>query len=188
MSDQHVAAPPADRRRFLQWCTHGLGALWASLFSIPIIAYLIDARHREARERDFKTVGRLSGLKQNKPEQAVVRDSRRDAWTLHPNDVIGRVWLIRREGNAVEAYTTICPHLGCSINYEENSKRFICPCHMGTWDNRCKLVPSAELGRENAPPRDMDALDVRFDPADPDAIQVRYQTFEKGVHEKKAVS
>lgn len=188
MLEKHVEAPPPERRRFLKLCTHGLGAFWAALFGVPIAAFLIDARNRPARDRDFKTVARFNDLKPGVPSQAVVRDVRRDAWTLHPNDVIGRVWLIRRDGDTVEAYTTICPHLGCSINYEENSKQFICPCHMGTWDGQCKLVPSAELGRENAAPRDMDSLEVRRDPADRDLIQVKYQRFENGVHDKKPVT
>lgn len=184
MSENHLDAPPPERRRFLKWCTHGLGALWAALFGIPIVAYLIDARNRPARDRDFKTVGLLSELTSNVPQQAVIRDIRKDAWTLHPNDVVGRVWLIRRDGNKVEAFTTICPHLGCSINYEESTKEFICPCHMGTWDSQCKLIPEATLGRTNAAPRDMDALEVRFDANDPDVIQVKYQSFYQGPHEK----
>jgi Rieske Fe-S protein len=27
-----------------------------------------------------------------------------------------------------------CTHLGCSINWEENKKRFICPCHSSAFD------------------------------------------------------
>lgn len=188
MSDPHIQPPPPERRRFLKLCTHAMGGLWAALLGIPALAYLLDARNRAARDRDFKTVARLSELKPDVPQQAVVRDIRRDAWTLHPNDVIGRVWLIRRDGDKVEAYTTICPHLGCSINYEEASKQFICPCHMGTWDGECKLVPEEKLGRPNAPPRDMDSLDVRRDPANPDLIQVKYQNFAQGEHEKVAKS
>lgn len=184
MNDHDIQPPSPQRRRFLQVCTHGLGALWGALIAIPFVAYLIDARNRAARDRDFKTVARFSELKLDVPQQAVIRDIRRDAWTLHPNDVIGRVWLIRRDGDKVEAYTTICPHLGCSINYEDTSKQFICPCHMGTWDGQCKLVPEEKLGRVNAAPRDMDALDVRRDPTDADLIQVKYQNFVQGKHER----
>src|SRR5216683_1962582 len=121
MNDKHAAPPPPppERRRFLQWLTHGLGALFAAVLGIPAVAYLIDPRNRPVPQGDFKTVGRLSELKNDTPQQVVIRDVRWDAWTLHPNDAIGRVWLVRRGDDKVEAYTTICPHLGCSINYEE---------------------------------------------------------------------
>src|SRR5213082_1305446 len=128
MSDEHIPAPPPERRRFLKWVTHGLGALFTAVLAIPAVAYFIDPRNRPARDRSFKRVGRLSDLQKDVPRQVVIRDIRRDAWTLHPNDIIGRVWLVRRDGNKVDAYTTICPHLGCSINYQESQKLFICPC------------------------------------------------------------
>jgi hypothetical protein len=34
----------------------------------------------------------------------------------------------------------------------------------------------------------MDRLECRRDPADPDLIQVRYQTFKKGLHESEPVT
>jgi Rieske Fe-S protein len=185
MNDSH-AAPPPERRRFLKWLTGGLGALFGAVLGIPAIAYLIDPRHRAAPAGDFKTVGRLSELKPEVPQQVVLRDLRWDAWTLHPNDVIGRVWLVRRDQDTVDAYTTICPHLGCSINFEDNKKQFICPCHNGTWDlASCQPVKLAD--RINPAPRGMDRLELQLVPdsaSPPDKpdflIQVKYQTFQQG--------
>src|SRR5262249_59510862 len=121
----------------------------------------------------------------NVPKQVVLTDIRRDAWTLHPNDVIGRVWLIKRNDEKVEAYTTICPHLGCSINFhtasEEKDERFICPCHNGTWGLDCKRVDTP--GRENPAPRNMDLLESRIveDPSTKEkVVEVQYQNFEQG--------
>lgn len=187
MSHDHAPPPPPpERRRFLQWLTHGLGALWAAAIGVPAVAYLIDARNRPARNGDFKSVARLDSLQKDVPVQAVIRDQRRDAWTLHPNDLIGRVWLIRRDGNKVQAFTTICPHLGCSINYEDKAKLFICPCHNGSWDSQCKLVTDPatlqKLGiAENPAPRDMDELDVKVEG---DQVLVKYENFISGRHDK----
>jgi menaquinol-cytochrome c reductase iron-sulfur subunit len=174
--------PTTDRRSFLKGATHVLGALFGAILGIPAVAYLIDARNRPARSGDFKSVARLSELEVGVPRQVVIRDIRADAWTLHPNDVIGRVWLVRRDARTVEAYTTICPHLGCSVNFEGKSRRFICPCHNGTFDLNCRRVETA--GVANPAPRDMHPLECRFDPADPDLIQVKYQSFVQGLHEK----
>src|SRR5437763_1647236 len=136
MSDPHTPPSPPEpgRRTFLKWLTQALGALVGAILAIPAIAYLLDPRNRPAPEGDFKTVTRLDALEPGVPLQAVVRDVRRDAWTLHPSDVVGRVWLIRRHGDKVDAFTTVCPHLGCSVNYEPGARRFICPCHNGMFD------------------------------------------------------
>jgi Rieske Fe-S protein len=166
------------RREFLKWATNALGGLFAAILSVPAIAYLIDARNRPAKENDFRTVATLKELTVGVPQQFVLRDVHKDAWTLHPNDVIGRVWLIRRDQNEVEAFTTICPHLGCSVNFDNKSQLFICPCHGGTFElsgQRKELV-----GASNPAPRGMDRLECRRDPADAEAIQVKYQNFIQG--------
>jgi Rieske Fe-S protein len=127
-------------------------------------------------------VARFSDLTPDVPYQAVVRDVRRDAWTLHPNDVVGRVWLIRH-GDTVDAYTTICPHLGCSINFDAQSHNFICPCHGGTWDlEHRQRVELKTL--HNPAPRGMDQLECRRDPGNNDFIQVKYQNFIQGREDK----
>jgi Rieske Fe-S protein len=167
-----------ERRSFLKWAIHGMGVLFAAILGVPAVAYLIDARNRPARPGQFKTVARLSELPEGVPHQAVVQEARFDAWTLHPNDVIGRVWLIRRDKETVDAYTTICPHLGCSVNFEEKNRLFICPCHGGTFDIHCQRVERPEF--VNPAPRGMDRLECRRDPADPDLIQVRYENFRQG--------
>jgi menaquinol-cytochrome c reductase iron-sulfur subunit len=187
--------PLLKRRSFLKWATHGLGALFAAILGVPAVAYLIDARHRAAPPSDFRTVARLSELKENVPYQVVIRDTRRDAWTIHPSDLVGRVWLIRRPNDKVDAFTAICPHLGCSINFEASAKQFLCPCHGGTFDMTGKRAEVT--GRANPAPRGMDALQVQLTP-DPDAshqvddpaqsgkkrpdqlIAVKYQNFMQG--------
>jgi Rieske Fe-S protein len=181
-----------DRRSLLKWLTHGLGAAFGATLGVPAILYLIDPRNRPAPPTNFRTVAKLSQLQIGVPFPAIIRTARRDAWTLHPNDVIGRVWLIRRDGNKVDAYTTICPHLGCSVNFiaGEGGKPglFQCPCHNGTFDMQCKKTDKTPQGANNPAPRDMDALEVQLeaDPADPKdkLVAVKYQNFIQGKAEK----
>lgn len=169
-------APP--RRSFLVAAIFGLGGLLSAILGIPALLYLIDARNRAAAQGEFRIAARLDELPLNTPHQVVLRDVRRDAWTLHPSDVIGRVWLIRRDSNKVEAFTTICPHLGCSINFAEKSELFVCPCHGGTFDvdgHRKEIA-----GQANPAPRGMDQLECRLCPTNPALVEVKYQNFMQG--------
>jgi menaquinol-cytochrome c reductase iron-sulfur subunit len=165
-----------ERRSFLKLATHGLGALCGVILGLPALAFLFDSRNRKGPESDFKTVARLSDLPKDLPVQVVIRDLRSDAWTLHPNDVIGRIWLIRRHDDEVDAFTTICPHLGCSINFEKAGQIFICPCHNGTFE----LTGRRKENISNPAPRGMDRLECRRDPINPDFLQVKYQNFRQG--------
>ncbi len=178
-----------ERRSFLKWMIHAMGALFALVLGVPAVAFLIDARNRPARNSGFRTVARLSELEVGVPKQAAVVDVRRDAWTLHSNDVLGRVWLIRRDQDQVEAFTTTCPHLGCSINWEEKAGQFLCPCHGGTFDANGRRAERP--GFVNPAPRGMDTLDSQLlrDPASPNDkpdffVQVKYENFIQGRHEK----
>src|SRR5262249_41829027 len=179
----------------LKWIGDGLGVLFGAVLGIPAVAYLIDARNRPAADNGFKTVARLSELQKGVPQQVVLRDIRQDAWTLHPNDVIGRVWLIRGEGDKLDVFTTICPHLGCSVNFDARDHQFLCPCHGGTFllDGKRKELTD----RKNPAPRGMDALQFQLsddpdpahmvpDPRDPKKkipdklVAVKYQNFIQG--------
>jgi Rieske Fe-S protein len=181
MSTEVKTDPAESRRTFLKIATNALGAVVGLLLGIPAIAYLIDARNRAAAQSDYKPVARLSELTVNQPQEVVIRDIQRDAWTTHPNEIVGRVWLIRRPGDKLEAFSTICPHLGCSINFEASAHLFVCPCHGGTFneDGTRQEVP----GKVNPPPRGMDKLECRRSPENPDIIEVKYQTFMAGKEE-----
>jgi Rieske Fe-S protein len=180
----------ADRRSILKWCTHGLGAIFAAILGVPAVAYLVDARNRKAPDNAFRPVQgvRVSDINEvNRPVQGVIRDVRRDAWTLHPSDVIGRVWIVRaRAGdtaNCFQVFTTECPHLGCSINLIANGAPFFkCPCHEAEFQCDGNRIERADY--TNPAPRDMDALDIELardpDNADPnnhDLFMVRFQKF-----------
>jgi Rieske Fe-S protein len=192
---------PLERRTFLTWATHGLGAFFAVVLGIPAVAYLVDPLKRHAGQRGFRKVARLSELAPDVPTQVVIKDIRHDAWTLHPDDIVGRVWLVRRKDNKVDAFTTICPHLGCSVNFVKESQLFICPCHNGTFELSGEL--KKDTVAQNPPPRGMDSLEIQLtedpdpaqlvdDPSNPgqkkrdQVVEVKYENFIQGRHDKVA--
>jgi menaquinol-cytochrome c reductase iron-sulfur subunit len=166
-----------QRRAFLKWAIHGMNAVFGAVLGIPAVFYLIDARNRPARETGFRTVASLNDLVVETPKEFIIKETRTDAWNLYPDDVIGRVWLIRHEDDKVDAFTTICPHLGCSVNWLD-SREFLCPCHGG----RFKPDGSRVLdGGNNPAPRSMDSLrvEVNDDPQNPGTkvVKVEYLRF-----------
>src|SRR5207253_6630412 len=123
--------PSQDRRSFLRWATIGLGALFTALLGIPVVTYLIDPRNRKALPSGYRPVDGINleeVARSEAPMQGVIRDVRVDGWTLHPSDVLGRVWVVKdaQAQDGFRVFTTICPHLGCSVNLEGD--RFACPC------------------------------------------------------------
>ena len=181
-----------ERRTFLRWAVHGLGAVFGAVLGFPAVVYLIDPRNRPARERGLRPVARLSELT-GVATEIVIRETRQDAWTLHPNEVVGRIWVVRRDGvdaqgrPNVEVFTTTCPHLGCSINF--TGRDFLCPCHGAHYELTGQAIRQ-ERGRriDNPAPRDMDTLEKKLEPVPgvpgDYVILVRYEKF-KAMTEKK---
>lgn len=172
-----------NRRSFLRWAVHGLGAIFAVLLGFPAIMYLIDPRNRKPRERDFRVVDgiNLGELVAPTVRQGVIRDVRRDAWTLHPNDVIGRVWVYKYGPGErdLHVFTTVCPHLGCSINLTTAGALptgFLCPCHNGQFNLDGSKI---EGDAPNPAPRGMDKLIWEPDCENPNKLLVRYVNFKQ---------
>jgi menaquinol-cytochrome c reductase iron-sulfur subunit len=174
-----------QRRSFLKWTINSLGAVIGAVLGIPAVAFLVDARNRPAPQTGFRPITKLSELEINQFKEFVIRETRRDAWNLHPDDIVGRIWMVRKPGDKVLAWTTTCPHLGCSINRTETG--FLCPCHGASFDDNGKrLTPDA-----NPAPRDMDTLpvdkiDLPIEPGQPPdfEIQVEFAHFKASQPEK----
>jgi cytochrome b6-f complex iron-sulfur subunit len=46
----------------------------------------------------------------------------------------GRFYLARQKDGGFIALSLRCTHLGCSVSWEDNKNRFICPCHSSAFD------------------------------------------------------
>jgi thiosulfate dehydrogenase [quinone] large subunit len=49
-------------------------------------------------------------------------------------------WVVHPSGNTFVAFSAVCTHAGCSVQYDSGSLQFICPCHGGTYDAKTGRV------------------------------------------------
>ena len=196
----------ANRRSFLGLAVYGIGAIFSAIIGIPIVCYVLDPRHRKGPPSAMKLVDgvKLDELTIGQPVQGVVRDRRMDGWTLYPNDVIGRVWVVKNAERAAEdfqskdaviafnqnsgkksaylwVFTTICPHLGCSVNLNSAGNGFACPCHAATFN-----LDGHRANEANPAQRGMDLLQWVVDENDPEfnRILVTYKKYKANESKK----
>lgn len=43
-------------------------------------------------------------------------------------------WVVHPSGNSFVAFSAVCTHLGCLVQYEASTNEFLCPCHGGVYD------------------------------------------------------
>ena len=63
--------------------------------------------------------------------------------------------LVHRDG-VVRAFSSVCTHLGCKVQWEPDEGQFFCPCHLGYFDADGQVV-------SGPPPRALDEYDVEVD-------------------------
>jgi len=69
----------------------------------------------------------------------------------------GRFYLVRYEDGGFIAFWQRCPHLGCTVPYEEDQAAFRCPCHGSVFDELTGEVESGPAPR----PLDIFPIELR---------------------------
>ena len=77
--------------------------------------------------------------------------------------------------NDLLAFSDICPHLGCSVDYRSASDAYYCPCHNSEF-----ALDGAKTNR--IPPRALDSLDI--DIRNGNEVWVKFQRFQAGIEQK----
>jgi len=113
------------------------------------------------------------------PQLVKVYDDVVDAWNKFPNQEVGSVWLSRGPDGDVRAFSSICPHLGCAVDFRQANRDYYCPCHQSAF------TLSGEKKNE-IPPRSMDSLQVKLDAQQ--SIWVKYEKFRATIPEKVVIS
>lgn len=178
-----------NRRRLLIWTSRALQACIASTIAIPGIRYIFASlRPSTTGASTHQRVARLQDLRVGQPLQVAVTGRKQDGWFLTASQVLGRVWLVRGEAEGtVQAFTSVCPHMGCQIQIHPQGASFICPCHRAAFGLAGEPLPEKRTGERNHAPRGMDALDCRvvMDAESGDSwVEVKYDKFEPGLTQK----
>ena len=188
-----------NRRTALIWLTRILGALSLLVVAIPGGAFVWNTvRRRKGEGALVRRVARLDDLATGQPREVLILDKWRDAWTVHSEQTVGRVWLVRRSGSnvgpeksVVDAFSAVCPHMGCDVAWVAGDQRFFCPCHNGAFESSGEPMSAEKLKAKNPVPRPLDKLPCRLveiKQGDTSEwwVEVTYEQYELGKTEKVA--
>lgn len=124
MKENEKVITMADRRTFLSILPIGVfGAIGVTLAS---------AAHRSLSpgadivdETSWKSVGEISELTGDTPIEKTVSVTCRSGWIKTVDEV--SVFVLPKHENKV--LSSVCPHEGCPIVWDEENTKFLCPCH-----------------------------------------------------------
>lgn len=116
------------------------------------------------------------------PVAVSVRTDQDDAWNRFKDVPVGSIWLRKNQEGQIVAFNSICPHLGCSVDYRRGENDFYCPCHTSAFSLSGEKT-------NDVPPRGMDTLEISVvsdgkPAADGDELWVKFQNFRRATSEK----
>ena len=175
-----MADTGTSRRRFLGFLTNMLMAVIGLLVAIPALEYFLAPLRRRATSDGpaFTDVGPLSDIPAGQWRLLSLDLVNQDGWKK--TRVRQAAW-VRRQGEGERGITvlsSICPHLGCPVNWHPDQSQFVCPCHGGLFN-----VEGGNTG--GPPPRAMDPLEFEIRAG---RLWVRWQDYKIGVAERVPVS
>lgn len=177
-----MANTDTNRRGFLGLFTGLLLGAIGLLVAIPALSYFLAPLRRKSGAEGsgpaFLDAGPVSDIPVGEWRLLSLEDVQKDGWK--EVRVRRAVW-VRRQGvgkSDLAVLSSICPHLGCYINWHPDQSQFVCPCHGGLF---------AADGRQTGgpPPRAMDPLEFEVRAG---RLWVRWQDFKIGVAERIPVS
>lgn len=192
-----AAAEPATKRRTVLM-TAVIGFLGSAILAIPTAIsglLFLDPLLKKKRGSGATDDDQLAGFTKltvnpasipadGSPVAVTVRTDQDNAWNRFRDVPVGNVW-VRRTDKGIQVFNSVCPHLGCTVDFRSTERDFRCPCHSATFD--------LDGQKQNqVSPRNMDSLesvlvaDGKIS-SDGDEIWVMFQNFARGTSEKKPV-
>lgn len=151
----------------------GMGAILA----VPVLRYVLYPIYAKATGSEWSDVGELSEFAASKePVRKTITFTQRDGW----REVVSAqsVYVSRTADGQLEVLSAICPHLGCSVSWQANQDKFMCPCHGGEFKADGQHI-------SGPPPRAMDRLPTQVKGG---KLQVHFEYFRSNVPNQETLS
>jgi len=114
-----------ERRAFFRWLLGGGVAASIASFLYPAVRFMNQPAVPEASVNEV-AAGKTQDLKPNSGK--IIKFGSRPAL------------LIRVSETEWRAFSAVCTHLNCTVQYQENTHQIWCACHNGTYDLNGKVV------------------------------------------------
>jgi Rieske Fe-S protein len=130
--------PLPERRALFRWLTYGLGAVAAAVVGIPFVGYLFGAKKAPV---EWFPLGPVEGFPLNQTRRVTFSNPIRQPWD---GMVANTGVYVRFQGKEEKrtdqkmGYNFLilavnCAHLGCPVEWFQESGLFMCPCHGGVY-------------------------------------------------------
>lgn len=166
-----------NRRSFLAGLLAAGSATVSVLLAIPLVRFALHPVLARTTEKSWSDVDNLDELQNlGAPLKKLIAIEQRDGWR---KIVLEKPVYVSKDAHGqLIVLSAVCTHLGCTVPWVEQEKRFICPCHLGVFAPDGRLLGGP-------PPRDMDRLQTKIENG---LLKTQYQFFRQLVRTKEELA
>jgi len=138
-----------SRRDFIKAATGIVGGLITAGLGIPVIGYLIAPALREDKAGAPVMIGKLENIPVGKFHPFSFTITKVNGWERTASNYGGYILRKSESPDDILVLSSRCTHLSCNVNWNEETRKFICPCHDASFDAEGKVVdgpPPEPLG------------------------------------------
>jgi Rieske Fe-S protein len=138
-----------SRRDFIKATTGVVGGIIGLGIGIPAIGYLIAPALREDKAGAPVQIGKLEDIPVGEFHPFSFTITKVNGWERTASNYGGYILRKSESPDDILVLSSRCTHLSCTVNWNEEAKRFICPCHDASFDAEGKVIdgpPPEPLG------------------------------------------
>ena len=138
-----------------------------ALLSVPVLRMVLYPVLAHTSGFGWSDLGPVSDFASSTaPVMRAIHVLRTDGWRQATMDEA--VYVVRRPNGDLAVLSSVCPHLGCSVGWEQSRDRFHCPCHNSVFTPEGTLVSGP--ARRGMDPLESSVVNGR--------LRVRFQLFQ----------
>jgi Rieske Fe-S protein len=116
------------RRSFIVMLVAAGTVFVGALLAVPLVMFATDPLFRKTSGTNWSDASPLSDFADIKePAEPIIQVESRDGWRLAVSKK--PVFVMPRKAGTQHVFSSICPHLGCQVEWAGDQHQFYCPCH-----------------------------------------------------------
>jgi len=162
MSDSELS-----RRDFIKVTTGIVGGLIGAAIGLPAISYVLDPAFKSGGKEAWVPVGKIADMEIGRPYPFSFTRVQVNGWERTSTSHGGFAIRKSEDLKDIVILNSRCTHLGCTVNWKDDARAFLCPCHDAKFSEEGAVL-------DGPPPRPLDRY-ADFRLTDDDVLEIFYK-------------
>ncbi len=155
------------RRDFIKAATAAVGGVVGVALGLPAIVYLVDPALQSGAKEGWVPILKVADVPVGKIVPFSFTRVQVNGWERTSTNFGGFVLRKSEDPGDMILMNSRCTHLGCTVNWKEDTQVFICPCHDAAFGREGEVL-------DGPPPRPLDRFE-EFRVTDDGVIEIFFK-------------